>query len=87
MIQGIFTVVPQTALARTKSSVYPPGILMFYSRRDEGGGKEASLPSFPHMPPPGSWVLQILVKPQVVEAKSLLLIFVEFMRGVNIQCF
>lgn len=80
MIQGIFTVVPLTALARAKSSVYPPGILMLYSRRD-GAGPGAwgvCLPPFPLTPPPDSWVLQTLVKLQVVEAKSLLLILLSF---------
>ena len=49
-----------------------------------GGAAGGGRPPFPLTPPPDSWVLQTLVKLQVVEAKSLLLIFVEFMRGVNI---
>lgn len=32
-----FTVVSRTALGRPKGSVYPPGILMLYSRRDGAG--------------------------------------------------
>lgn len=34
MIQGIVMVVSQTILVITKSSLYPPGILMLYTKRD-----------------------------------------------------
>lgn len=53
-----FTVVSLTALARTKGSVYPPGILTVYSRRNGvagvGGRGRACLPPFPLTPPPDS---------------------------------
>lgn len=84
MIQGIVMVVSRTTLGITESSLYPPGVLMLCSRRDFFFFLKGVTSTLPSSPSPKQKVMQTLVKPGVVEARSLLLILVAFMRGVSV---